>query len=88
MNKYACVHCGAAREDEAHALLRCPKYSAARQQMLGSIGWPRSEANLVEEDAVRFMVPDAGLARCTDLEFFVAVQKFCQAIAWTRNDRK
>ena len=87
-NKYACVHCGAAREDEAHALLRCPKYSAARQQMLGNIGWPRNEADLVDQDAVRWMVPDASLARCSDLEFFVAVQKFCQEIAGTRNCRK
>jgi hypothetical protein len=87
-NKYACVHCGAAREDEAHALLRCPKYSAARQQMLGTIGWPRNEADLVDQDAVRWMVPDASLARCSDLEFFEAVQKFCQEIAGTRNCRK
>jgi hypothetical protein len=87
-NKYACVHCGAAREDEAHALLRYPRYSAARQQMLGTIGWPRNETDLVDQDAVRWMVPDASLARCSDLEFFEAVQKFCQEIAGTKNCRK
>ena len=68
--------------------MRCPKYSAARQQMLGIIGWPRNEANLVDQDAVRWMVPDASLARSSEDQFFMAVQKFCQEIAGTRNCRK
>ena len=51
-------------------------------------GWPRGEAQLEAGDAVRWMVPDAAPAQCTDEAMATAVQEFCQEVAWTRNSRK
>ena len=86
--KMDCPHCGATPESEEHALLWCAKHSEARRQLLGKTGWPRGEAHLVADDAVRWMVPDASQAQCTEEVMAAAVQEFCQVVAWTRSSRK
>ena len=75
-------------ESEEHALLWCPKHGAARRQLLQTMGRPSDETQLTARDAVRWMVPDAAQARCSEAEMATAVQEFCQAIARTRSSRK
>ena len=44
--------------------------------------------DMVADDAVRWMVPDAAQAQCTEEVMATAVQEYCQAVAWTRSSRK
>ena len=87
-----CPHCGAmgnkVLESEEHALLWCPKHAPARRRLLEATGWPRDETALVAEDAVRWMVPSAAQATCSERQMATSVQEFCQAIAWTRGSRE
>ena len=75
-------------ESEEHVLLRCPKYKPERLRLLENTGWPRNEEQLTKKDAVRWMVPDASKAKCSEEKMAKSIQEFCQAIAWTRGDRK
>ena len=87
-DKKNCPHCEARVESEEHALLWCPKHEGPRRKLLQDIGWPRNETQLVSDDAVRWMVPDAAQAACSDGKMATAVQEFCTAIAWTRGSRE
>ena len=88
VNNKKCPHCGASMESEEHVQLRCPKYKPERLRLLENTGWPRNEEQLTKKDAVRWMVPDASKAKCSEGKMAKSIQEFCQAIAWTRGDRK
>ena len=75
-------------EDEEHVLLWCPKHEKSRKKLLQDIGWPRDETQLVADDAVSWLVPDAAQALCSDGKMATSVQEFCTSIAWTRGSRE
>ena len=71
-----------------HALLRCPKYKSERTCLLEKTRYTRKEEQLTMKDAVRWMVPDASKAKCSEEIMAKSIQEFCQKIAMTRGDRK
>ena len=65
-----------------------PKIQVRKNLFIGKTRYTRKEEQLTMKDAVRWMVPDASKAKCSEEIMAKSIQEFCQKIAMTRGDRK